>query len=362
MEDMFIFIITARHKLKNWLTDLCKPDPTTAEKSKPDVKMQFTGFKTYGLGKRKSQGKVTKVFPIKRYKAAKTKVFHTKPVSERKGTKRAKLPKPTPKKDTSDEDEAPIEIDMQTSKTVSSIEMVPRRKTRAPCPRRRYEFYHWNVNPSLMRNQQHFSIFPEGEKFIVLPHQQIPGMCVLCPNKFFGPTERLMNMHYLSVHHKTKVVIDGCVHLRCKCVEVPDRGKKQKSTNKKVTRNAHYHCMQCRKPCDQRRDLATHLICKHDYLLQDLAYMYDKCPPRRTPKVTEFTEDEDIQDKEEQEVHDQKLQEDAVPTSHVRTSTTRQATQQQHYKEYFDDDDEDDYDYNYDDEDYDDEDYYDDYY
>lgn len=129
--------------------------------------------------------------------------------------------------------------------------------------KRTYKYVKWNSELADLK-KQHKSHLPEGSKIISLQGQKCPGRCLLCPKQGMFITQRLMDQHYLAVHHKSSIKFQNLILLRCKCSEVRSRGRDSS------TRNAHYHCTICHKPCDYSHQLAKHLVSKHDFEPEDV--------------------------------------------------------------------------------------------
>ena len=99
----------------------------------------------------------------------------------------------------------------------------------------------------------HVSVRDFNDETIIPEQQEMPGWCMICPkNKYvnFDNGER----HYLTLHHKSLVVIGSHKLWHCKCSQLRSHG------NDMSARNAHYHCMKCLQPCRSTANLANHVI------------------------------------------------------------------------------------------------------
>ena len=102
----------------------------------------------------------------------------------------------------------------------------------------------------------HVSVRDLNDDTIIPEQQEMPGWCMICPkNKYvnFDNGER----HYLTLHHKSLVVIGSHKLWHCKCSQLRSHG------NDMSARNAHYHCMKCLQPCRSTANLANHVIHAH---------------------------------------------------------------------------------------------------
>ena len=115
----------------------------------------------------------------------------------------------------------------------------------------------------------HFSHFKIGTSKNTLPgRQNIPSHSILCPKQYYSNLESNMIRHFRQVHVKRQLKCCGTHILFCKYCEVPNRGTDSSS------RNNHYHCLQCHKPCDNRWTLGVHLVAKHNFSDTDVESLY----------------------------------------------------------------------------------------
>ena len=105
-------------------------------------------------------------------------------------------------------------------------------------------------------HMMHVSIEQEE---LVIPQQEMPGDCILCDLKFFGCYSSHMEDHYGRRHYSKSLKIYDHLILHWKCKEVPYRGLDN------YKRNSQWHCPECYKPVDDRKQLAQHLKQKHNY-------------------------------------------------------------------------------------------------
>ena len=75
----------------------------------------------------------------------------------------------------------------------------------------------------------------------------------LCDCKFYGHYASHMEDHYLRRHHSKALKIYNCILLRCKCKDVLYRGLDN------YKRNNHWHCPECHKPVNDRKQFTQHL-------------------------------------------------------------------------------------------------------
>ena len=147
--------------------------------------------------------------------------------------------------------------------TVKDMGRKAKRQDAYGTTKRQYKYVKWDASKA-NSNELHMSHLRKGSKDVVLRKQKVPGRCLLCPKQGMFVTPRLMEQHYVSVHHKSSRTFENIILLRCKCSEVRSRG------SDKSTRNAHFHCTQCHKPCDFANQLAKHMVSKHDYEPEDV--------------------------------------------------------------------------------------------
>ena len=121
----------------------------------------------------------------------------------------------------------------------------------------------WKVRS--VKSNLHFSHFNTNAKLTKLPERQsFPGFCIFCPKQYYANKMVNMKWHFKCVHIKRKLQILGKILLLCKCCEVPCQG------NDDTSRNTHFHCPMCHKPCENKWAIAVHLISKHDEKYQKL--------------------------------------------------------------------------------------------
>ena len=153
-------------------------------------------------------------------------------------------------------------------KNVKSVKDLGKRNYRRDGKsKRQYAYVRWDATEAI-RGRAHITHVNVKYKNIIL-QQKVPGYCMLCPQKAYFTRNQLMENHYSKVHFKDSIVFGKIRLLKCKCSEVPNRGTDDS------TRNAHYHCLDCHKPCDKKSQLATHMICKHDYDPDNLADLFE---------------------------------------------------------------------------------------
>lgn len=155
------------------------------------------------------------------------------------------------------------------SKKLTIKSLGKRNQRRDGKSKRPYKYVRW-VAPSKESSSTHISHIKLNDETIVLKEQQIPGYCVLCPKKGFFDSNEKMEKHYTAVHVKPSIIVGKMKLLKCKCSEVPNRGTDQS------TRNSHYHCLTCNKPCDKGSQIAIHGITKHGYDPKKLDHLLKK--------------------------------------------------------------------------------------
>ena len=107
----------------------------------------------------------------------------------------------------------------------------------------------------LFQHMNHVSI--ESQQ-TVIPQQQTLGDCKLCDEKFYNCFGHFED-HYHRRHHSKSLKIYVHLILHCKCKDVPYKGLDN------YKRNSHWHCQQCYKPVNDRKQYAQHLRQKHNY-------------------------------------------------------------------------------------------------
>lgn len=157
----------------------------------------------------------------------------------------APKPKPTARKSTS----------QARRISVKELGRRARRKDGKSSPSLEYKYRRWTERSS--KKEVHKSHYIKPRSCILPEVQQFPGFCVLCPKQFYANELFRLEKHYTSVHLKRAVDFKKIILAVCKCSDVPNRGSDAS------TRNAHYHCAFCHKPCDGTKPLAKHMLCKH---------------------------------------------------------------------------------------------------
>ena len=112
----------------------------------------------------------------------------------------------------------------------------------------------WVPDPEM---QSHISIRPFLDNSILPDEQKLPGHCLLCPKKSYFTTRKDAEDHFNRVHIQHCIIVEDSKILMCKCSDRHSRGTDY------CARNRHYHCFVCFRPCDQKVQLAKHLIIKH---------------------------------------------------------------------------------------------------
>ena len=112
----------------------------------------------------------------------------------------------------------------------------------------------WVPDPEM---QSHVSIRPFLDNSVLPEEQKLPGHCLLSPKKSYFTTRKDAENHYNRVHIEHCIVVEDSKILMCKCSDMCSRGTDY------CTHNRHYHCFMCFRPCDQKVQLAKHLIIKH---------------------------------------------------------------------------------------------------
>ena len=115
------------------------------------------------------------------------------------------------------------------------------------------------------------------EDATVIPHEQeIPQCCIMCPHNRFLKNEQLGLKHYLSLHHKTLLVVRNFKMWACKCSEV----RSHRSDNS--ARNMHYHCFDCFHPFKTGDLLSTHLVTAHENIrLAEVRHLMSDSNPHK---------------------------------------------------------------------------------
>ena len=158
--------------------------------------------------------------------------------------------------------------DSDVDTTKNQIPRNYRRHKGKPVKRHKYIYRRWSKKkPENVR--LHMSHLPSSKGLRIPEGQQMPGFCMLCPDKFYSGRLMLMIQHYNVVHFKNGAKIRNVIYLRCKCKDVTNRGLDNR------TRNMHFHCVECFKPCDKASQLALHLLCKHNYQPDEINFLYD---------------------------------------------------------------------------------------
>ena len=96
----------------------------------------------------------------------------------------------------------------------------------------------------------HVSIESED---IIIHQQETPGDCILCDEKFYSCYFAHMEDHYCRRHYSKALKIYDHMILCCKCKDIPYR----ELDNYK--RNSHWHCPECYKPVNDRKQYPQHL-------------------------------------------------------------------------------------------------------
>ena len=102
--------------------------------------------------------------------------------------------------------------------------------------------------------------------------QNIPAMCILCPTKKYLASNWDRDRHYNGVHIRNLIVVENTTALQCKCSEVRSHSWKKD----RCTRNSHYHCTVCHWPRDRKRQLANHMVAKHNISSTAVAHLFSK--------------------------------------------------------------------------------------
>ena len=142
------------------------------------------------------------------------------------------------------------------------------------CARLGIYYKKWRpLNPD---QTSHVSIH-DLEDATVIPHEQeIPQWCIMCPHNRFLKNEQLGLKHYLSLHHKTLLIVRDFKMWACKCSEVCSHG----SDNS--TRSMHYHCFDCFHPFKMGDLLSTHLVTAHeDIRLAEVRHLMSDSNPHK---------------------------------------------------------------------------------
>ena len=157
-------------------------------------------------------------------------------------------------------------------KKVKATDQIPKSRRRIPLHQRKlrkYEYCNF-TEAGEGQGRKHRTMIKESSTRTLPFSQKIPGYCILCPEQFYHHKKEKMEEHYMKKHYKSSIIIDGLRILQCKCTEGRIRGTDSS------TRNTHYHCIGCWKPCDRSEHMALHAIRKHalpprifDHILKD---------------------------------------------------------------------------------------------
>ena len=142
------------------------------------------------------------------------------------------------------------------------------------CARLGIYYKKWRpLNPD---QTSHVSIH-DLEDATVIPHEQeIPQWCIMCPHNRFLKNEQLGLKHYLSLHHKTLLIVRDFKMWACKCSEVRSHGSDNSA------RNMHYHCFDCFHPFKMGDLLSTHLVTAHeDIRLAEVCHLMSDSNPHK---------------------------------------------------------------------------------
>ena len=123
------------------------------------------------------------------------------------------------------------------------------------CERRGIFYRKWQ--PLHPDQTSHPSVRDFDDCTVILPEQQIPQWCILCPKNTYLKNEVLATKHYLSCHHKTLIVVEMFKMWVCKCSEMHSHGTDNSARNK------HYHCHKCFHLFKMSDLLATHYTSQH---------------------------------------------------------------------------------------------------
>ena len=230
-------------------------DVTPKKKPKEDKKKKYvlSGFKTVGIPKPGHKPKQSK--PAKKDKTSKPKKVQDK--ADNNTSTQGTPQKPKQRSKSSSEPKKPT--NSSTKRKVITVKSLgarnPRKDGRS---KRKYKYvkYATKANTGFELHKSHLRV---GDKTIVVNGQTVPGHCILCPKQKYLPTNNDAHTHYERVHHKSRIQINAIIYLKCKCSVLPNRG------SDRSTRNTHYHCFGCFKPCDKKSQLAKHCIDKHSY-------------------------------------------------------------------------------------------------
>ena len=114
-----------------------------------------------------------------------------------------------------------------------------------------YSRYVWQ-KPAQGESFQHMShVSIESED--IIHQQETPGDCILCDEKFYGHYFTHMEDHYHWRHYSKVLKIYDHIILCCKLKDIPYRGLDN------YKRNSHWHCPECYKPVNDRKQYAQHL-------------------------------------------------------------------------------------------------------
>lgn len=177
--------------------------------------------------------------------------------SQRKrGKKRKRSPSPDLSEHLSDEESSDSSDSDKRRISIRNFEKKSSRKDGKGILPKQYKYKKW-YPPKNDKRTIHKSFMVDGHMSIVHQDQPVPGDCILCPSQKYLVRQAEADLHYSSVHHKSRIRFRRVIMLRCKCSEQDNRGSDGS------TRNAHYHCPICFKPCDFRHQVAKHLSSKH---------------------------------------------------------------------------------------------------
>ena len=225
-----LLIFSALKKLRDWHKTILTPNTTNKTPAQPKKKT-LHGYRVYAIGARGMKVKSVKY-----------------------GSRKQSTGKQSTGK-------------QSTGKQSTVKDLGARNKRRDGKQRRGYKYVMWDSSGA-DTGKKHLSHVGIGFKGKMIREQSTPNYCLLCPRRAFFHNDKDMESHYEKVHLKNTVTLGQLKLLKCKCSEVPNRGSDDS------TRNAHYHCNVCHKPCDKKQQLATHLITRHDVQPGTLEHLY----------------------------------------------------------------------------------------